>query len=131
MNKLIRISSLAILVFLSISALFGGYVLIKDPSGGILHMPVENMKNSPFTDYLIPGIILFVCNGLFSLAIFVLGLIKSRHYPLLLIFQGFTCTIWIVVQLIMLQSFHYFHAIYGGIGLVLIVQGWLLRSAKQ
>jgi hypothetical protein len=56
-------------LFLAVSALFGGWVLMKDPTGGIIYMPVENMKYSPFSDYLIPGIILFVFNGLFNLAI--------------------------------------------------------------
>ena len=125
-----RTLSLILLIFLAVSALFGGYVLIKDPTGGIIHMPVENMKNSPFSDYLIPGIILFVCNGLFSMAIFILTLMRYKHYPLLVIFQGTILVIWIVVQLIILQSFHYFHAIYGGVGVILIVLGGLLYSKK-
>ena len=130
MKKTFWISSLILLIFTAVSALFGGFVLIKDPSGGIMHMPVEAMKYSPFSDFLIPGIILFVFNGLFSLVIFILTLAKYKHYQLLVVFQGSTLLIWIVVQMIMLQSFNYFHAIYGGTGIVLILTGLLLYSRK-
>ena len=74
MKKLTFIFALILLMFNGISAIYGGWSLIKDPSGGLLQMPLENLHNSPFKDYLIPGIILFVFNGLFSLAIFVLTL---------------------------------------------------------
>jgi hypothetical protein len=125
-----RILSLTLLIFLSVSALFGGYVLIKDPTGGIIHMPLSNLEHSPFTDFLIPGIILFTFNGLFSLAIFVLVLVRYRYSPWLVIFQGGTLFTWIIVQLIMIQGFHYFHAIYGGIGIVLVVLG-LMQLRKK
>jgi hypothetical protein len=127
---MIRVLSLILLIFLAISALFGGYVLIKDPTGGIIQMPLSNLEHSPFTDFLIPGIILFTFNGLFSLAIFVLVLVRYRYSPWLVIFQGGTLFTWIVVQLIMIQGFHYFHAIYGGIGILLIIVGWMLYRKK-
>jgi hypothetical protein len=104
---------------------------MKDPAGGIIKMPLENLKYSPFKDFLIPGIILFVFNGLFSLVIFVLTLIKNRFYPLLLVFQGGTLFTWIFVQVIMLRAFHYFHGIYGGVGILLILIGILIYRSNE
>ena len=126
MKKLLFIASLVLLLFTSISAIFGGLSLMKDPTGGIIHMPLENLQYSPFKDFLIPGIILFVFNGLLSLAIFIYTLFRYKHYALLVVFQGCILLIWIVVQLIMLRSYHYLHAIYGGIGLILILLGVMM-----
>ena len=130
MKKFTFIFALILLMFNGISAIYGGWSLIKDPSGGLLQMPLENLHNSPFKDYLIPGIILFVFNGLFSLAIFVLTLMKYRHHALLIIFQGGTLVTWIVVQVIMLQTIYFLHWLCGGIGILLVVSGWFLFSKK-
>ena len=130
MKNFFYIFALLLLLFNGISAIYGGWSLINDPSGGLLQMPLENLHNSPFKDYLIPGIILFVFNGLFSLAIFVLTLMKYRHHALLIIFQGGTLVIWIVVQVIMLQTTYFLHWMCGGIGILLVASGWFLFSKK-
>jgi hypothetical protein len=131
MKKILWLLALMLLLINGIGAIFGGISLMRDPTGGFMQMPVEWLQNSPFNDFLIPGIILFVFNGLFSLAVFVLTLIKYRHYPVLVVFQGCILTVWIIVQVLMLQTFHYLHAIFGGIGIVLIILGSLLWHKKD
>lgn len=41
-------------------ALGGGGLLIADPSGGEIGLPVAWLASSPFADYLVPGVLLFV-----------------------------------------------------------------------
>jgi hypothetical protein len=130
MKRILYILALVMLLFSSISAIFGGWNLITDPTGSFMKMPVEWLEYSPFKDFLIPGIILFVFNGIFSLAIFLLTLFKYRHYALLVIFQGGMLFTWIVVQMIMLRAFHYLHVIYGGIGILLVAAGLMLYRRK-
>jgi hypothetical protein len=49
-----------LLLFLGISALRGGSLLIVSSSGRLIGgLPLSILKNSPFPDFLIPGIILF------------------------------------------------------------------------
>ncbi|ADI14904.1 hypothetical protein [Truepera radiovictrix] len=60
---------MALLLLLSANALFGGYSLLADPSGGGLGMPVSLLEGSLFADFLIPGLILFSVLGLFPLLI--------------------------------------------------------------
>jgi hypothetical protein len=131
MKKTFWILSLFLLFFTSVSAIYGGMSLISDPSGGMLKIPPEWLERIPFRDYLIPGIILFVFNGMFSLVIFILTLMRYRHYALLVVFQGCTLFIWIVVQVIMFQALFFLHWICGGIGILLIISGWILYSRKQ
>jgi hypothetical protein len=53
-----------LLLFLGISALGGGSMLIISPSGKLIGgLPISILAHSPFIDFLIPGIILFVVLG--------------------------------------------------------------------
>ncbi len=67
---------LFLLLFLSLGALFGGAVLVLDPSGGLLQIPVTILENSPFNNFLIPGLILFTILGVFP-ALISVSLLKQ------------------------------------------------------
>lgn len=126
MKKFLFVLALILLFFNGVSAIFGGWGLISDPSGQKLQMPIEWLQHTLFNDYMIPGIVLFVFNGLFSTVIFVLSLFRYKHYPPLVVFQGSTLLIWIIVQVIIIQLFHYLHVIYGSVGILLIIAGLML-----
>ena len=66
---------IGVMLFMSFGALFGGYSLVRDPSGGLLGMSVEWLGHTGFSDYLIPGLILFSTLGVLPLvAVFLLWL---------------------------------------------------------
>lgn len=103
--------------FVGIGALAGGLAAITNPQKP-LGVSVDALKNSPFSNYLIPGIILFTVIGLGNL--FSAVMIRSRSR-----FQGYTSSvfswalvIWIVVQCIILNSIAYLHVIYFAIDLI-------------
>jgi len=50
---------LTIILFQGLSGMLGGLGLVLDPTGKSLSIPVAWLENSPFSDYLIPGLILF------------------------------------------------------------------------
>ncbi len=55
--------------FLGISALIPGASFIIAPDGHLIQMPLSNLANSPFPDFLIPGILLSVFIGIYPLAV--------------------------------------------------------------
>ena len=127
MKKTIRITAMILLFFNGISAIFGGVGLMSDPSGASMRMPLEFLKNTPFKDFLIPGIILFTFNGILSILIFVLTSIKVKRYTWLIIFEGCVLTIWLTVQIIMIGKFYPpLHVPYYLVGILLIITGSLL-----
>lgn len=63
-----RISSIIIVGFTAIGAIYGGLSMVFMPSGGLLSLSTGLLDGSPFVDYLVPGIFLFVFVGLFHLA---------------------------------------------------------------
>src|SRR5690625_2396987 len=106
---------LALLLLLSVGALFGGGALVADPSGALLEMPVELLAGSPFRDYLLPGLVLFLLFGVAPLVV-VFGLWQRPAWSwsarwrvnlawLGTVVIGAALIIWILVQMAILRFF--------------------------
>lgn len=119
-----RIAQALLLVFLSVSALFGGWHLITDPTGQSLNMPLSWLAHSPFTTYFAPGIILFVVLGLGSALNLVLVVRNSIFAPLGVVLQGLATVLWIVTELVMVQGFHLLQLLYLIVGMVMFALAW-------
>ena len=120
---MIRIIAIVLLILNGISALFGGIELTLDPSGERLGASVEWLQHSPFKDFLIPGLILLVVNGIGSLVAAALSIYRIKGYPIFITIIGFGLTIWIIVQVLMIRKTDTLQLIYGSIGLALIALG--------
>jgi hypothetical protein len=129
--KTVRIVSLVTLGFLGVTAMMGGIPLMLDPSGGMLHMPLSLLAQTPFHNFLIPGIILLTTNGLSSLAVLVATVQRVRGYAYLVGMQGFVIAGWITVEVIMLHAVVWPHVVYWAVGAVLIVCAWALRRERR
>lgn len=104
-------------LFVGIGALAGGLAAITNPQGP-MGMPTEPLKNSPFSNYLIPGIILFVIIGLGNIMSALMFRFKSRYQGYISSVFSLALMIWIIVQCIMLRSIVSLHVIYFIIGLI-------------
>lgn len=128
MRKSAHILAVLILIFNGIAACFGGWMLITSPDGSSLGMTTGLLEYSPFTDFLIPGIVLFTVIGLFSLVSSYLVVRQVTRYSFLVILMGLILIGWIVVQAIMIQTVNYLHVIFVSAGLLLVASGLLLRK---
>jgi hypothetical protein len=105
---------------------------MSDPSGETLGMPLRFLEHSPFENFLVPGIILFIVNGLFSLLFAIMAMLRFLNYSWLVIFQGFILLGWLIIQIIMIREFYApLHVLYFIIGLLLIATGWILARQDQ
>ena len=125
--RVIKFISVFLLLVNATGALYGGYSLITQPSGAGLQLPIEFLEPTPFTDYFIPGIILFVFNGIFSLVVVASVIRNSRYSARLVVAQGVILTGWIIVQVLMIQIIYYLQFVLGGVGITLIFLGTLLK----
>ena len=115
--KILRWLLLVLHGFVGIGALAGGLAAITNPNEP-LGVTVEALKNSPFSSFLIPGIILFTIIGIGNI---VSAITLGYGYK----FQGYISStfswalvIWIVVQCIMLQEIVPLHIIFFVIGII-------------
>lgn len=129
MKAFFRVTAIIILFINALGALWGGGGLISDPSGTYMLMPEGLLEHSPFDNYLIPGIILFIANGLFS--IYTLYLVFTRHplYSRFIFLQGIILTMWMTIQVALLQIFHMpLHLPFFLMGVFLVIAGIVLTK---
>ena len=118
-------------VFIGLGAVGGGLGLIWDPTGAKFGMPLEMLKYSPFSDFLIPGIILLMVNGVGSL-IGSLHSFKLKQYASdIAIALGVFLVAWIVIQIYWIHSFHWLHALYLSLGTLEFALGLSLRKVLR
>ena len=108
-------------LFGALSAFTGAFIAIFLNGGGV---PVAYLKNTPFTSYLVPGLILGVVVGGTQLAAAVALLTKQDTALLLSAFAGFGMLLWIFVELVMIQQYSWLQSAYfslGGLELILVL----------
>ncbi len=104
-------------LFVGIGAMAGGLAAILNPQEP-MGAPIELLQNSPFSNFLIPGIILFTVIGLGNVisAITLRLRFKFQGY-VSVVFSG-ALVIWIIVQCIMINSIVFLHVLFFIIGLI-------------
>jgi hypothetical protein len=117
---------ICLLAFLGIGALFGGGALIISPSGELLGMPLSMIKDSPFSNFLIPAIFLFTFLGLSPcLVIFALlkkpksriaqwlNIYKDMHWSWSFsVYIGLILILWLQLEMMFIHSVHWSHTFY-------------------
>lgn len=126
--NVLRLLAVLLLLLNGTGAIFGGWSLITDPSGGDIGLPLSYLKASPFHNYVIPGIILFSLIGIFSMVTAASTIFRWRHHEWLMMAQGIFLVGWILVQMILLNHFYYLQFVFGGIGLAFLVIGYYLKN---
>ena len=106
MKKFIVTLTTLLLLFNGIGAFYGGFQFITDPSGSKLQMSLSFLENTPFSNYLIPGIILIIVNGIFSFVTIAWILLKRKNFPWLIIIQSILLCGWLIIEIIMIEVFY-------------------------
>lgn len=132
-----------LLFFQGISATPAGLLLVLDPTGERMQMPLTMLEGSPFPDYLIPGLILFVVLGLGAFFVMAclfflpdwdwaqrLNPVEAQHWAWTASAAiGLALMIWIVVQVLMIGGGTLLQPLYFGVGLGILVLT-LTRSVR-
>ncbi len=131
MKTLLKVVAGLLLLINGLGALYGGWNLMTFPDGSGFGLPLSILQHSPFTDFFLPGLILFVFNGLCSIAVLAALWLNRAQYPWLVIGQGAILVGWIGIQILLIRGTGTLHWIFGGIGLLLMVSGALLVNANR
>jgi hypothetical protein len=134
MKSLLKLFTGLLLLFTGTGAIFGGYHLMMFPDGSSIQLSPDFLQQTPFDDYRIPGLILFVSIGLFSFFTLACMVFWVKWFPWFVIVQGAILSGWIVIQMIMIREVYYLHWVMGGTGVLLMVFGWVfvrMENAEQ
>ncbi|MFD1096257.1 hypothetical protein [Salegentibacter chungangensis] len=116
----------SIQIFNGLSGLLGGYMLITDPTGDSLYMNLNWLKGTPFPNFLIPGILLFLFIGVSNIYGSWFTFKKSVKLAHLGLFSGIILMIWILSQLAMIGYKGFLQPLYFVSGLLQTIAGVIL-----
>ncbi len=85
-------------LFVALGALPAGYLMILTPDGSRMGMNPLQLSGSPFHDFLLPGLFLFIVDGIFNLISAFLSFRNSRFTGLTGLGSGIILLLWILIQ---------------------------------
>jgi|WetSurMetagenome_2_1015567.scaffolds.fasta_scaffold501898_1 hypothetical protein len=113
-------------IFIGAGAVAGGLQLIIAPDGSGMGMKTEILAQSPFTNFLIPGITLITVIGLGNLFGALLSLKNKKSAGIFGSIMGTTLIIWMLVQIILIGWGIWLQPFYLAMGTVELIFGFIL-----
>lgn len=112
--------------FVALTALGGGLALVLRPDGSLLETPPSLLRYSPFTSFLIPGVLLLVVIGAGSAIAGVLIARRSPLAPYAAFFAGSALFVWTVTEMVLLRTHHWLQIAYLSIAALILLEAWKL-----
>ena len=117
-SRLVVRTLTVLLGFGALSAFFGSVLAIWFNGAGV---PLEYLAQSPFSSYVVPGLVLGVVVGGTQLAAAVTLLTNRRSALLLSAVAGFGMLIWIFVELAIIRQYSWFQTAYFTFGVLELI----------
>ena len=114
--------------FIAITATLSGLLLISQPDGSILKLPLSLLEGTPFNTYLIPGLLLVVFVGIVNLLAVFFNLKSHQSRYDWAMAGGVSVVVWILSQLILIQTVNWLHVVSFGIGLIIFLLAYQLKG---
>jgi len=114
--------------FVAFTAIASGLLIISKPDGSILHLQLGVLSGTPFNNFLIPGIILVtIVGGTNLIAVFF----SMQNHPgryTWAIAGGLITYGWIVVQILLINTFYWLQFLYLAAGLSTLLVAYQLKG---
>jgi menaquinone-dependent protoporphyrinogen oxidase len=114
-----------------ITAIAGGLALVVDPDGALVHMPTSALSHSPFSTFLVPGLLLLLVVGVGN-AIAGWLVARDRFHANPWAFAGGAALLgWVVTESVMLRSINVLQLVYLGIAVVILSEALRRRADER
>ena len=117
-------------LFIGMGAVPAGLALMTDPSGASLGMPLVRLEHTPFASYFVPGLALFVVNGVCQIAASIMSFRRAPQSAVAAIALGFFLVLWIVSQVYWIGYQSWLQPAYFLLGILEGLLGWRLQSQE-
>ena len=123
-----RPTLLILISFITLTVLPAGLLLLLDPTGISLGLPMELLSNTPLADYFLSGLMMaFIVGGASLTSLFLLLSQKSWSYRVSLI-CGIVLSLWVAAELIIVPYYHWLEGLYLTVGLLVILLSYQLMG---
>ena len=130
-NKLIRYALGLLQIFVGITAVLGGFGLVSDPSGSKMNVPLELLKNSPFTNYLIPGLVLLIVIGVGHVFAGIVTFLRHRYAGNISVFFGAFLALYMITEVWFIGLVNFSQPLYFILGAVELIFGLKLSKGGK
>jgi hypothetical protein len=117
-----------LICFVGLTATVSGLLMISKPNGDIMGLSLSLLEPTPFTNYLIPGIVLAILVGAVNLVAVFFNIQRNANRYNWAIAGGVMISGWIIAQMILIQTAHWLHFLYLGIGVLIILLAYQLKG---
>ncbi len=117
-----------LLSFIAVTATLSGLYMISNPDGGVMDLSVSLLNETPFTNFLFPGILLTITVGAVNLVAVVYNIKRHPARYNLALAGGFITTGWIIAQMILIPAAHWLQYVYLGTGILIILSAYQLKG---
>jgi hypothetical protein len=114
--------------FIALTATLSGLIMMSNPDGSILKIPLSLLSETPFKDFLLPGLLLTALVGVINLIAVYYNILRHPLRYNWAMAGGFMISGWITAQMILINAAHWLHFIYLGIGILIILLAYQLKG---
>jgi hypothetical protein len=119
-----------VFLFVGIGGIAGGVPLVMDPSGAGLGLDLQVLAESPFSTYLIPGLVVLIINGLVPCVLGIAAIRQHRRSGELGIAYGMWLVVYMVAQVWWIGLIAGIQYLFFVIGFVILILGVLVRKSR-
>ena len=112
-----------VLCMVAVGGLYAGWAMIINPSGKSIGLPVEILKDTPFADFFIPGVVLFAVNGLGQFIGSILAFLRKPPAGIWGITLGIILIGWILFQVYWIGFYLILQSLCSFLGAIEIILG--------
>ena len=114
--------------FIAITTTLAGLLMISNPNGQILNLSTSLLEGTPFKNFLVPGILLLTIVGSVNLLAVFHNMQRDPNRYNWALAGGIAVSVWIVGQMIMIQSVGWLHVVFLVIGIMIILTSYQLKG---
>jgi hypothetical protein len=114
-----------------ITAMAGGFALVASPDGALVDMPTSVLSHSPFSTFLVPGLLLVLVVGVGNV---IAGwrVVRDRRDANVWAFAGGAALLgFIVTEMVMLRTINVLQCVYLGISVVIMTDSLRRRLDER
>jgi hypothetical protein len=113
---------------IAVAAIASGISMINSPDGVTINLQTYLLDNTPFKNFLIPGILLTFFVGGVNLVAFFINIFKKQNRFSWAIAGGIVITGWVITEMVLTGFVHGLHFIYLAMGVVVILISYQLKG---
>lgn len=118
-------------IIIAIGAIPAGLSMIIEPNGTDVGMSTEILLRSPFQNFFIPGLFLFIINGLLNAIGAFLSFVRNKYAGIFGLSLGIILVLWICIQVYFIDLTHFLQPLFFVIGIIEMILGYFLISKMK